>query len=289
MVTTTTKKKKSIVPQAITQAIADTTPKKEPIETAPTITRDNSVPLPQPLDKDRKDIRTTSQGDTFTLAGFGGIARSEFSSEESYREAKNIREAQGLGTLGGLNPVTGETGGQEVARRKEDVLNAPKTGEKLTNEREIVQADASKDILGTALEKTTDVPVVGRFLSKTAQGISALSSFLPEFLQFGTKKSAIVTQAEQTFSNIISGLNQDVSAVSAGTISSADVQRDIDMAISSIAKLEQQAHGLGRANLRYWLDQGREIETQAKYELRALQEVQNKLIASQLANIAVGR
>lgn len=116
-----------------------------------------ATPKPTPATTTRK----TTQGDVFPLAGSGGIARSEFSSEESYKEAKNIREAQGMGTMGGLNPVTGQTGGQEQAANKADIIkNLEKIGKDLPNV-DIEQGGVGQDLLNAGLKVGTISAGVG--------------------------------------------------------------------------------------------------------------------------------
>lgn len=118
---------------------------------------------------------------------------------------------------------------------------------------------------------------VGEVIKPVANFIESFSSFLPEFLQLGTKKSVGVIKAEGVFADNKEILDTQISLYQQGAIPRETVQASLDAATDSIIQLQKETKGLGQANLRFWLDNGREIEAQIERELTTLQNQINKL------------
>lgn len=128
----------------------------------------------------------------------------------------------------------------------------------------VPQADLTGGLLGDSLEMGANI-------------IESFGSFLPEFLQFGTKKSVGVTKAEAMFADNSVVLDKQIQAYQQGLIPRSVVDQSIRQSEKAIIELERQTKGLGQANLRFWLDQGREIEAQIQRELVAL-EMQKQML-----------
>jgi len=90
-------------------------------------------------------------------------------------------------------------------------------------------------------------------------------------------KSTDVKKAEASFIDATNILQQNVALVKTGQKSYIDAERDMKLAESSINDLERTTRGLGRLNLRYWLDNGREIEAQILREKTTLQNIRIEL------------
>jgi len=88
------------------------------------------------------------------------------------------------------------------------------------------------------------------------------------------KKSVGVTQAEQAYSDYASAIQTQIDSGA----NLAEIQNNIDSAIQATIDLRNQAHGLGRVGLRYWLDEGRGIEAQSERQIQQLRALQLKAI-----------
>lgn len=119
---------------------------------------------------------------------------------------------------------------------------------------------------------------VGTVAQDAAQLIGSVSNLLPEEWRFGTGKSVEVKKAEQTFMDASKIINDDIALVEMGYKDIDEVNQHIDAAISSIRDLRGQLKGTGKLNLRYWLDKGKEIETQADMEISTLEQQRAKLL-----------
>ena len=176
---------------------------------------------------------------------------------------------------------------------EQNPLEAPKLLEKPI-EGQVAQEQILTELpgggkLGGAIENLAEIKGVKPTLGFTANLIASLSSFLPETLQFGTKKSINVQKAESTFTDLSSAIDTNINLVRSGQLPMTTVLKDMEQAIVAVAQLESQTKGTGKANLRYWLDQGREIEAQVAREKAILERQRLQLLnAAQEAAITFG-
>jgi hypothetical protein len=165
-----------------------------------------------------------------------------------------------------------------------DIINNPiKTNE--MNSQQLMN-DPTMGGADKMIEGLTYPPQIQNKLQAGAQIIEAFDKYAPEILQIPLKKSVAVTKAEQAFTDNSNVLNTKIAMVKEGILNPNDVTADIEATISSINDLERQTHGLGRTNLRFWLDKGAEIEAQLARERTTLEAQRVQLIqAYQVAQV----
>lgn len=158
-------------------------------------------------------------------------------------------------------------------------LEALRLAEKGTTPGMDIQGEYQKQI--GALPPSVDLrnSQVGEILNRNAGILEKASSFLPSFLRFGATKGKDVIQAEQTFNSIAGTIDDDIKLLQTGTISKSQVEMDIQQAITATTSLYQQTKGMGQADLRFWLDKGKEIEAQINQQLRSLENKQRMINA----------
>jgi hypothetical protein len=93
-------------------------------------------------------------------------------------------------------------------------------------------------------------------------------------------KSTGVKKAEAAFTDARFILSNDVNMVKAGQKDYIDAYNDFQLAEDSITSLEAEKKGLGKLNLRYWLDNGQEIEAQILREKANLAQLKIQLEAA---------
>lgn len=103
---------------------------------------------------------------------------------------------------------------------------------------------------------------------------------------FGARKSGRVQKAETEFTDATNIIKQNIEMVKAGNKDYTDALRDFENALGAISRLERTTKGLGKINLRYWLDNGKELETSILNEKTILENLRAELItAAQTAQI----
>jgi hypothetical protein len=149
-----------------------------------------------------------------------------------------------------------EAGGLEEIKKQQfqEGINIP-TQNRLDIENQ------SGDLRGTALGDT---------LAMVAKPVVQFSNFLPEFLKFGTKKSLRVQKAETAFSDWDSVLGEKIEGYKMGAVSQTEIQTIFDNAQASIEQLHRETKGAGQADLRFWVDEGAEIEAQVEKQIAQL-------------------
>lgn len=151
--------------------------------------------------------------------------------------------------------------------------NAP-IGEKIR----AVGEKAGIDITNAAKE------AIPTFIKSTARIIDAAASV------FSQKKQIDVIAAEGALNDAMNALNNDIELVRLGQKSDYEVQQDIQQAESFMNNLERTQQGLGKANLRYWITDGKEVEAKIILTKRDLQTFRTRLlIAEQEARVNKAR
>jgi hypothetical protein len=102
-------------------------------------------------------------------------------------------------------------------------------------------------------------------------GAAAAAVFVPAAKLFDSfnsllqkKKTIDVTTAESALTDTMSVVNTNIAEVRKGNpnVTYQQVKGDIQRARGSLNDLEQTQKGLGKANLRYWISSGKEIEAE---------------------------
>jgi hypothetical protein len=137
-----------------------------------------------------------------------------------------------------------------------------------------------KEKFGAAAEELTNIPLVRQALSTGAALIEAVGSSVG--IPIG-KKSVGITQAEQIYSDYAALIESQI-AMGGSMI---EIENSLKTATQATLKLQQEAHGLGRLNLRYWLDEGASIEAQAERQLQNLRSLANKANMAQAARAGI--
>lgn len=132
--------------------------------------------------------------------------------------------------------------------------------------------------------------------SDISTGVSKWVAQSYDFYQSFTKEGKSISQieAEKTFNKVESDLNQDLMLVANGFKNPSEVRKKITLAEQAIDRLEQATRGANKANLRYMLLDGKDVEAQLiinrqdlqDFKVRLLyaeQEFQNKQREEQLA------
>jgi hypothetical protein len=83
-------------------------------------------------------------------------------------------------------------------------------------------------------------------------------------------KSTGVKKAEAAFTDASFIIDKDIALVKAGQKPYSEASRDFQLAEDSINSLESETKGLGKINLRYWLDNGAELQAQILREKRIM-------------------
>lgn len=139
-------------------------------------------------------------------------------------------------------------------------------------------AGAGLNLLETGIEAATKPKMVRDALVTGAKLIESITDVLPADFRLGTAKSTGVIKAEQAFTDAAAVIEDDIDAVAKGSKDFDKVNKDIDAALETIHQLELETVGLGKVNLRYWLDEGLEIETQIKREISNLEAKRVRLL-----------
>lgn len=116
-----------------------------------------------------------------------------------------------------------------------------------------------KDILSTTTQALSRLPFVGKYVAA---------------------RSGAASTAIATFGDLSATIDKQIAAVQTGTASAADVQKSIELALAATNRLEAEQKGLGKTNLNYWIDQGKDIEAEV---MRQKQTLNMQLAALQLA------
>ena len=96
----------------------------------------------------------------------------------------------------------------------------------------------------------------------------------------GNRKTTRVQASEQAFSDATNTISQDIELVRAGIANYEETKKHLLQAAAAINRLEGTTHGLGKANLRYWISSGKELETSIINEKTILR---NQLVDLELA------
>jgi hypothetical protein len=94
-------------------------------------------------------------------------------------------------------------------------------------------------------------------------------------------KSIKQKEAETTFNRIETDMTQDIALVKAGFKDPYEVRKKIKLAKEAINRLEESTAGLGKANLRYWLTDGKDIQAQLLINRQDLIDFENQLLLAE--------
>lgn len=95
------------------------------------------------------------------------------------------------------------------------------------------------------------------------------------------KKPLKQQQAETIFSDTTNALNQDIEGVKMGGDPTQAI-RNLELAAASLNRLERSSKAEGKLNLRYWVDNGRELDAQIALEKSILERMRNELVQAEL-------
>jgi hypothetical protein len=258
-----------------------------------------------------KGVRVSAGGQIFDLSKeeYGGqlvtpetmrldqilAGQKEQAAQEVYKKegaaAEKIRLAKGVGAVNaqkeaGIFPGGEQTQGtQTQAGTQEQTAAIPDINTLLTqqntqepmpqagllnpvgrvNEAIAAQKEPSGNILS---------PAATSFLGKAAEIYdSIISSVL-------SKKSTRVIQAEGSFADASAAITKNIEMVKTGAIEPSQVLRDFERATAAINRLERTTKGLGQVNLRYWIDNGAELEASIANEKAIIENQRDDLLAA---------
>lgn len=94
------------------------------------------------------------------------------------------------------------------------------------------------------------------------------------------RKTTSVQQAEQSFTDASKVIQTDIDLVKTGQKDYTEALRDLERAAISVNRLEEQTKGLGKVNLRFWIDKGAELEASIATEKAILEQQRVQLLAA---------
>jgi len=151
-------------------------------------------------------------------------------------------------------------------------------------QQEAIMPQTTEETLSPQMEQVggfdiRNKPLVARTLTAVAQGIDTTTGIIGGILgiNLSPAKSTEVKKAEAAFADNSAVIEKQISDYKMGIGNKAEIARSIEMSQSSILDLYKQTKGLGQANLRFWLDQGKEIEAQMQRELTTLESQRRML------------
>jgi len=109
--------------------------------------------------------------------------------------------------------------------------------------------------------------------STGAQVIDALTSV---FRKGG--KTVRTQQAEEAFTASSAIIAKDIEMIKTGDKNYIDTLADLERAVQAMNRFEASAHGIGKINLRYWIDAGKQIETDIINQRVILEQYRTEII-----------
>jgi hypothetical protein len=173
---------------------------------------------------------------------------------------------------GGAGNLTNKVQKAKVALQEAEQADIPNIQEQFNAE--------TQQVGGRDLRESTILNgAVPRQANRVANYLETIGDVLPlpSWLKFSSAKSTGTKQAEAAFLDMSSIIDRQISDYTTGVGSKEEIQRSIETARSSILDLYKETKGKGQVNLRFWLDNGKEIEAQINRELAILQSQQNKI------------
>jgi hypothetical protein len=121
------------------------------------------------------------------------------------------------------------------------------------------------------------IPGAQQYVTGSKQNAAQIIDFFTSALS--SRKGVDVIKAEATFNDASNVIDRDIELVKTDWKSVSSALGDIEQAESAINRLKETTKGLSKENLRYWADNGAEIDAQIRREERQLQTQKAQLIA----------
>ncbi|MBU1446646.1 hypothetical protein KKD70_05290, partial [Patescibacteria group bacterium] len=176
---------------------------------------------------------------------------------------------------GGAGNVTNKV--KEVQQAQQQA-GQPQPGQEQTIQQRFNagQTPDTFNLLGQQTSNDVRGTPIGNTLNTVAQILDSVAASLPiDFIKLKDPKS--VSDIKEGYNSMAAVLNDDVQLYKAGLISYAQVQADLDQALSFTIRLQAETKGKGQANLAYWRDEGASIEAEVLKQLRNLENIQKSL------------
>lgn len=135
------------------------------------------------------------------------------------------------------------------------------------------------DISQNGVNSTDDIVQKILFQGVNNQSVVINKQRIANFADFARtaisgKKPLRVQQAEGALNDVIQTLSDDVALAKQGLLRPTDARQDLIRAQGAVQALEDSQKGIGKENLRYWSDNGAEVQAMiinAKREIENLQ------------------
>jgi len=98
---------------------------------------------------------------------------------------------------------------------------------------------------------------------------------------FSEGKSIKQKEAESTLNQVMADLSSDIALVKTGEKNPQIVREKIKMANQALNRLDESVKGLGKLNLRYWLIDGKDVQTKLSNERDNLNDYSELLLRAQ--------
>jgi hypothetical protein len=85
--------------------------------------------------------------------------------------------------------------------------------------------------------------------------------------------------AEESLSDAMTAIDNDIENVKAGLKPARDVQDSIRMAEQALMRLESTQKGIGKENLRNWVDAGAQMQAEIILKKQEIQDRKRELLA----------
>ena len=158
-------------------------------------------------------------------------------------------------------------GGEGILNKPiEETLNPPKTGFKdiglQSGQTSSIIGGTENTFAGTAQKAATFIDII-------RSGITG-------------KKPLPVQKAETSFSDASNTISQGIELVKTGQKNISELERDFEQAVGAINRLEAEAKLKGKLNLRFWIDEGKELETSIINEKAILENKRIELLNARI-------
>lgn len=265
------KKKAPVIPPAPSTANVGFTPNIPPVQQPvqqPTIT-----PPPAPAPSSNRNIEFPPNSLQVNITQSGQKSTIPIKEYYAQREAE-VRARR----VKAFNEQYPESLKETAARLQEPMVP---TTEQAIEEWKAAHPEESLDEIGKFRRAiSTTEPLTKERYEAVKEPFLQTGAELMDAIRVGVTsgKPTRIKQAEASFADAARITDENIELVRTNQISGTSAWRDMDASIAALVRLEATTVGLGKANSRYWIDNGAELEAQILLERQILQIQRLKLI-----------
>ncbi len=146
---------------------------------------------------------------------------------------------------------------------------------------EVIASDKQKQLTGQGTLPVSDMSPTERIPMAIAGTKAQVANFV-DFVRVGVtgKKPLKVSQAEASLTDGLSAVNQNIKAVREGILDYHEAIDSLERTAAAINRLERSQKGLGKENLRYWSDEGKEVEAEIINAKERIDQMRTELLVA---------